>query len=538
MSKTIKKNPTESPLPLGERARVRGRCAEGASRKLDARLRGHDEGRLGRKTLIATIGTLSVILAACSVGPDYKRPDAPVPQQYKELAGWTQSAPADSAPKGEWWKAFNDPLLDDLEPQVAVSNQSVKQSYYNYQQALALVEEARAGYFPTIGVTGSATRSGGGNSTTSGVSHGSNVVNSGSVEGTASWTLDIWGKVRRQVEESKAVAQSDEATLANATLSEQTLLATTVMELRIADADIDLEQRTVDEYKEALRIVEAQGKAGITATPPSAVITARVALETAQADLTGLGVARAQYAHAIAVLAGRNPEDMDIPHSSNLPALPQIPVGVPSTLLQRRPDIASAERTMAAQNAAVGVAVAAYYPTISLSAADGFSQTPLDALFRAANHVWSIGASANETIFDFGAREGTVNAAKAAYEASVANYRQTVLSAFQNVENDLSGLRILAQQADQLDVAVKDATDGARIALAEFQAGTVDYTTVAQAQETLFNDQQSRLSVQQSRLTDAVALIGDLGGDWAAAQLHDPGHPDRPPPAQQASAGH
>ena len=490
------------------------------------------------RSALATAGAVSLILAACSVGPDYKRPDAPMPQQYKELAGWTQSAPADGAAKGEWWKAFNDPLLDELEPQVAVSNQSVKQSYYNYQQALALVEEARAGYFPTIGLTGSATRSGGGSGSSAATARGgSNVVNSGTVEGTASWTLDIWGKVRRQVEESKAVAQSDEATLANATLSEQTLLATTVMQLRIADADIDLEQKTVDEYKEALRIVEAQGKAGITATPPSAVITARVQLETAQASLTGLGVARAQYAHAIAVLAGKNPEDLDIPHSSSVPTLPQIPVGVPSTLLQRRPDIATAERTMAAQNAAVGVAVAAYYPTISLSAADGFSQTPLDALFRAANHVWSIGASADETIFDFGARAGSVKAARAAYEASVANYRQTVLSAFQGVENDLSGLRILAQQADQLDVAVKDATDGARIALAEFQAGTADYTTVAQAQEALFADQQSRLNVQQSRLVDAVSLIGDLGGGWADGELHDAGNPAKPATVQQAAAG-
>jgi NodT family efflux transporter outer membrane factor (OMF) lipoprotein len=473
------------------------------------------------------LSAASGLLAACSVGPDYKRPDAPVPQQYKELPGWTQAAPADSAPKGDWWKAFNDPLLNELEPQVAVSNQSVKQSYANYQQALAEVESARANYFPTIGVTGSVTRSGNGGSSSS-LATGSNVVSAGSLEGNASWTLDIWGKVRRQVEEAKAVAQSDEATLANATLSEQTLLATTVIELRLADADIDLEQKTVDEYREALRIVQAQGNAGITATPPSAVITARVALETAEANLTGLGVARAQYAHAIAVLVGKNPEDLEIPHSTMMPTLPEIPAGVPSTLLQRRPDVAVAERTMAAQNAAVGVAIAAYYPTISLSAADGFSQSPLDGLFRAANHVWSIGASGSETIFDFGAREGSVRAAKAAYEASVANYRQTVLSAFQAVESDLSGLRILAQQAQQLDVAVKDASDGARISLAEFQAGTVDYTTVAQSQETLLADEQSRLSVQQSRLLDAVSLIGDLGGGWAADQMHDAGNPGKP----------
>ena len=245
------------------------------------------------------------------------------------------------------------------------------------------------------------------------------------------------------------------------------------------------------------------------------MITARVALETAQASLIGLGVARAQYAHAIAVLVGKNPEELDIPHSNVMPTLPDIPVGVPSTLLQRRPDIAAAERTMAAQNAAIGVAVAAYYPTISLSAADGFTQSPLDGLLHAANHVWSLGASGTETLFDFGERHAEVAAARAAYEGAVANYRGTVLSAFQDVENDLSGLRILAEQAKALDVAVRDAIRGTEIALAEFQAGTVDYTTVATAQEAQLTNQQSALNVQQNRLVDAVSLIGDLGGGWS-----------------------
>ena len=477
---------------------------------------------------------LGGLLGACSVGPDYKRPDVPVPVQFKELPGWSAAAPADAAPKGDWWTGFNDPLLNQLEPMVAVSNQTVRQDYANYQQALAEVSEARSQYFPTFGLTGSATRSGGGVGTAA--TGGSNVVNSGSLEGTASWTIDIWGKVRRQVEQNSDIAQADEATLANATLSEQTLLATTVIELRLADADIDLQQKTVDYYRETLRIVEAQGAAGITATPPSAVITARVALETADATLTGLGVARAQYAHAIAVLVGKNPEELDIPHSTLMPTLPEVPGVVPSTLLQRRPDIAIAERTMAAQNAAVGVAIAAYYPTISLSAADGFSQSPLDGLLRAANHIWSVGASGSETLFDFGARSADVAIAKAAYEGAVANYRGTVLAAFQAVENDLSGLRIQEEQAQKLDVAVTDAIRGSQIALAEIQAGTVDYTTVAQAQQTQLADQQSALSVQQSRLLDAVSLIGDLGGGWSDQALHDPHHPDRPPPAAAAVA--
>ena len=233
---------------------------------------------------------------------------------------------------------------------------------------------------------------------------------------------------------------------------------------------------------------------------------------------------------------GKNPEDLDIPHSAGLPALPDIPVGVPSTLLQRRPDIAAAERTMAAQNAAVGVAVAAYYPDISLSALDGFTQAPLGNLFSAANNIWSIGASGTETIFDFGARKAEVRAAKEAYESAVATYRATVLSAFQGVEDNLAGLRILAQQADAVDTALRDANLGVEIAHNEYSAGTVDYTTVANAQTVALADAQNALGVQQSRLVDAATLIGDLGGGWSVAQLHDAQHPEKPaksPPPPQ-----
>jgi NodT family efflux transporter outer membrane factor (OMF) lipoprotein len=486
-----------------------------------------------------SIIALSGLLGGCLVGPDYHRPAAPVPAQYKELPGWTAATPADAAPKGDWWTDFHDPLLDELEPMVAVSNQTVRQDYANYEQALAEVKVARSQLFPTLGLTGSATRSGGPGNVATGVGVGvgkGSVINAGSLEATASWTPDLWGQVRRLIEENSATAQADEATLANATLSEQTLLATTVIELRLADADIDLQQKTVDAYRDALGIVEHQGAAGITATPPSAVITARVALETAQASLISLGIARAQYAHAIAVLVGKTPEELDIPHSTVMPTLPTVPTGLPSTLLQRRPDIAAAERTMKAQNAAIGIAVAAYYPTISLSGAAGFSQSPLDGLLHAANHVWSIGANGTETLLDFGERHGEVEAARAAYESAVASYRGTVLNALQDVENDLSGLRILAEQAQALDLAVHDAIRGTQIALAEFQAGTVDYTTVAQAQETQLGDQQSALNVQESRLVDAVSLIGDLGGGWSVSQLSDPLYPRKPAPAA-ASGG-
>jgi NodT family efflux transporter outer membrane factor (OMF) lipoprotein len=458
----------------------------------------------------------AAVLGGCAVGPDYRRPAVPVPAQFKPLPDWAPATPSDQAPKGDWWTQFHDALLDELEPQVAVSNQSVRQSYANYQQALAQVQLARSQLFPTVGIAGSATRSRFAAGTLGGVGPAGTVINADTLEATASWTLDLWGAVRRQIEQSRAIAQADQALLANATLSEQTLLAATVIDLRFADAQIDLQQRTVAAYRDALRVVERQGESSITATPPSAVMTARVALEGAEASLIGLGVARAQYAHAIAVLVGRNPEDLDIPRIERLPELPEIPVGVPSTLLQRRPDIAAAERQMAAQNAAVGVAIAAYYPTLSLSAADGFSQSPMNGLIHAANNVWSLGANGAETLLDFGARRANVRAAKAAYEATVAGYRGTVLAAFQSVENDLSSLHILADQATALDRAVKDAVRGTQIALAEFQAGTVDYTTVAQAQVVQLADQQSALGVAQSRLLSAVALIGDLGGGWSA----------------------
>lgn len=453
---------------------------------------------------------MCALLSACAVGPDYKRPDVAVPAAYKELPGWTQADPnAAMAPKGQWWQAFHDPLLDELEPQVEGSNQTVRQRYANYQQALAEVRVARGALFPTLGLTSSVARQ---RSATA-----SNIYSSGTLEGSASWDLDLWGKVRRSIEENQATAQADQALLANAVLSEQTALATAVIELRTTDANIDLLRQTVAADQESLRVVENQSRAGTT--PPSDLMTARVQLDGAQSSLIALGVARAQYAHAIAVLVGKNPEDLDIAHNPKLPDLPQVPVGVPSTLLQRRPDIAAAERQMAAQNAAIGVAVAAFYPEISLSALDGFAQSPLRGLLRAANRIWSLGANASMTLFDGGTRSATVDAARAGYDATVANYRGTVLGAFQGVEDNLSGLRILAQQAEVLNRAVADSTQGTQIALNEYRAGTVDYTTVATAQTAQLNNQQSLLNVEQQRRLTTVSLIGNLGGGWSADAL-------------------
>jgi len=474
-----------------------------------------------RLTLMLTLGTA---LAGCTVGPNYHRPapaEAPAPQ-FHEVAGWMQATPADSLPKGDWWTALRDPLIDQLEPQVRVANQTVRADYANYQQALAIVGEANATLFPTLGATASATRARTSASTAKGPV--ASVGNQFSVEGNASWSPDIWGKVRRQIESDVASAQSSEATLANATLSAQVTLATTVINLRVADANIDLLKQTVAAYEDYLKVVASSVQTGYKLYSPLDEANARTQLQTAQSNLLNAGIARAQYVHAIAVLVGKNPEDLDIPHSTSLPTLPAVPVGVPSALLQRRPDIAAAERTMAAQNALIGVAVAAYYPDISLTGAIGSGASAVSQLFKAATSIWSVGASASETLIDFGARKSAVAQARAAYDAAVANYRGTVLSAFQGVEDNLVSLRVLSDQAGVLDKAIGSAAHASDVAHSEYQIGTVDYTAVADAALTEIATRQTALSVQQSRLVASVSLIGNLGGGWSADQLHNARH--------------
>ena len=474
-----------------------------------------------RLTLMLTLGTA---LAGCTVGPNYHRPapaEAPAPQ-FHEVAGWMQATPADSLPKGDWWTALGDPLIDQLEPQVRVANQTVRADYANYQQALAIVGEANATLFPTLGATASATRARTSASTAKGPV--ASVGNQFSVEGNASWSPDIWGKVRRQIESDVASAQSSEATLANATLSAQVTLATTVINLRVADANIDLLKQTVAAYDDYLKVVASSVQTGYKLYSPLDEANARTQLQTAQSNLLNAGIARAQYVHAIAVLVGKNPEDLDIPHSTSLPTLPAVPVGVPSALLQRRPDIAAAERTMAAQNALIGVAVAAYYPDISLTGAIGSGASAVSQLFKAATSIWSVGASASETLIDFGARKSAVAQARAAYDAAVANYRGTVLSAFQGVEDNLVSLRVLSDQAGVLDKAIGSAAHASDVAHSEYQIGTVDYTAVADAALTEIATRQTALSVQQSRLVASVSLIGNLGGGWSADQLHNARH--------------
>ncbi|GLR67425.1 RND transporter [Acidocella aquatica] len=455
-------------------------------------------------------------LTGCMVGPDYHRPQLAMPAGYKAAAGWVRATPADSAPKGDWWQAFGDAQLDQLEPQVAVNNATLLADYDAYQQSLEIVQEARGGLFPSLGLTGSATRAKQG---TSGLTTGPRT--SGTFEGSAGWTPDIWGKIRRQVQGDVAAAQVSAADLANATLSAQAALAADYVDLRAADAAIALYQATVAADTRSLQITQNQAAAGVAA--PSDVITARAQLDAAQAQLINAGVARAQYEHAIAVLAGQMPETFSLPPAPQITMVPLAPPGVPSALLQRRPDIAAAERAMAEANAKIGIAEGAYYPDLSLTALGGYAADPIGGLFSVSNSLWSLGASVSATLFEGGTRSASVRAAEFAYDQSVQTYRQTVLSAFQGVENDLSNLRILAAQADVEARAVADAQSALRIALNQYQAGTVNYTTVVSAQVILLGDQQAELAVQQNRLLASVALFQDLGGGFQASALPSAG---------------
>ena len=413
---------------------------------------------MSRVGLVLTALTLS----GCMVGPDYKRPDAPVPVVYKELAGWKQATPLDTINRGAWWSIYNDPELDQLEQLVVVSNQNVKSFEAQYRAATALVRETQAQLFPTIVGTTSVTRShsgggggSGGSSSSFGGGGGGGFTNTQySVEGTASWSPDIWGKIRRQIESNVASAQVSAADLANATLSAQGTLATTYMSLRYEDALEKLLTDTVAQYQRALDITQNQYRAGTTSSAD--VVTAQAQLQTTQAQLAGVGVLRGQYEHAIAILTGHPPADLSIPVGTLATAVPVVPTGIPSALLERRPDIAAAERQMQEENALIGVAISAYYPDITLTALFGFAGNPLGQLFNAANSVWSLGTSASATLFDAGARRAEVEVARATYDNM---WRPSA----DGVDRVPAGRRptgrvaILARQAEAEEAAVAEA---------------------------------------------------------------------------------
>jgi NodT family efflux transporter outer membrane factor (OMF) lipoprotein len=459
---------------------------------------------------------LAVIPAACSVGPDYLRPSAPEPVAYKELKGWKRAVPRDDIDRGSWWAVFKDPELDSFEPQVEISNQTVAAAEAAYRQSLAVIKEAQAGLFPAVTASYNETRShfgplAIGNALGSGVTR---TIFTLAANGT--WDVDLWGKIRRTVESNVAGAQVSAADLANAKLSAQSLLATAYYNLRAADALQALLDRTVVAFKRTLAITQHQYAAGTVSKADVATALAQV-LNT-QAQAINVGIMRAQFEHAIAALMGRPPADLTIPPTPLGYKLPNIPVSVPSALLERRPDIAAAERKMQQENALIGANIALFYPDISLSGMFGFTGQGGLAI-ALANEFWRLSASATQTIFNAGLFSAQVEAAKAAYDQSVATYRQTVLTAFQQVEDQLAAVRILARQQKVADEAVKAAQDELDILLNQYRAGTVAFTAVVVAQATLLTNEQSALTVRQNRFLAAVALIQALGGGWDSGVL-------------------
>ena len=474
-----------------------------------------------RRALPASLAALvTLTLAACAVGPDYKRPSAPLPQGFKELAGWKQSEPADDKDRGPWWSVFQDPVLDDLEKQIDISNLNIQQAAANYQQASALAREAGAALYPSLDLGLSGTR---GRASTSSVTTPNKPVptDSYNLQASASWDLDLWGKIRRQKENAVASAQASAADLASARLSAEAALASDYFNLRAADQLQILLDQTVEGYKRSLTITQNQYSVGVVSRLD--VITAQTQLDTAQSEDVNVGVQRATLEHAIAVLIGKAPGDFTLPKGTLAATVPDVPVMVPSELLERRPDIAVAERQVAAANADIGVEEAGYYPDLSLSGLLGFVNNSFGKLVSAPNRTWSMGADASENLFSGGATNAAVSAAEAAYDASVANYRLTVLTAFQGVEDQLATLRILAQQATVQDQAVKDSELAAQISMNQYRAGIVAYTTVVTAQATALASEQTDLSLEQQRLVATVTLIEDLGGGWNDSQLPDSG---------------
>ena len=452
--------------------------------------------------------TTAALLAACAVGPDYRRPDVAAPGALKEApqvdAGWFPAAPADALDRGAWWQLFNDAELNALMPQVEVSNQNVAAAVAAYAQAQALVREQRAALFPTIGADGSAKRSGGGASQGT-----SNSVQAGVA---ASWAPDLWGRLGRTVEGARAGAQASDADLAAARLSAQGELATNYFSLRDADNELVLVRSSVEAYERALQITTNRYNAGIA--PRTDVLQAQTTLSNARADLASLTAQRAQLEHAIAVLIGKAPADFSLAAAAWNMAVPPVPLVVPSELLQRRPDIASAERAVAQANAQIGVQASAYFPSLSLSASVGNAGTRVADLFGASTSLWSLGLSVAQTIFDAGATRARVGQAEAGRDAAVARYRQTVLSAFQAIEDQLSTTRSLAEQAELRRAASEAADLTEQQLLNRYKAGQVSYTDVVTAQASALSARRTLSQLAANRQAAAIALIQALGGGW------------------------
>lgn len=478
---------------------------------------------------------LILLLTACTVGPDYKRPYVEVPKKYKEAKNnWKIATPKDNMHRGKWWVVFHDRKLNQLEEQVNISNQTIISAVAQYQQALDLVNEARASFYPLVTATADISRQGQGQgsadflstsstgtissgvattgSTGSGGGSSSNTSTTHTLAFAASWEIDLWGSIRRTVEASVEGAKASDAQLESTRLSAQASLAQFYFQMRSLDEDQRLLDATVKAYKDALQLTLNRYNAGVAAR--SDVVQAQSQLETAEALAINNGINRAQFEHAIAVLIGKPPAMLSIPPNPLVTPPPAIPLEVPSAILERRPDVAQAERLMAQANAQIGVAVAAYYPVLNLSATSSVTNPGFTKWFSVPAMSWAVGPQLAQTLLDGGLRDATLAAAKANYNATVANYRQTVLTAFQNVEDSLASLRILKKQVVVQNKAAQSARTALKLVMNQYKAGTVAYTDVITAQNAAYTAEKAAADIIGQEVVSAVSLIKALGGGW------------------------
>jgi NodT family efflux transporter outer membrane factor (OMF) lipoprotein len=483
----------------------------------------------------------ALLLSGCMVGPKYHPPTAtvqPTPPAYKELptqspdsGNWKVAQPQDAMLHGKWWEIYNDPELNTLEEQLNINNQNIKQAFENFMEARTLIAQARSQLYPTVGTVPSYQRS------HSSANLKNNVGNTGSTGGgtttsagqdsslstlpfEVSWEPDLWGKVRSTIHEAQYNAQLSAADLENERLTEQASLAVFFFELRGQDALQKIFNETIEADRKSVELTRARFETGVD--DELSLVEAENAMQNAQAAGTNLGIARAQFEHAIAVLIGTTPSSFSIPVKPLSAAPPAIPVGMPSQLLERRPDIASSERNMAAANAQIGISTAAYYPNLTLTAEAGFESSALKNLLTWPSRFWSVGPSLSETIFDAGLRRATVNQFVAVYNADVAGYRQTVLTAFQQVEDSMAAVRILSKEIEEQQQATQSAGRFLELSEARYETGVDQYLNVLVAQTTLLSDQQQLASLRIQAMTASVQLIEALGGGWDRTQLPSP----------------
>ena len=477
--------------------------------------------RIVRGVLVATTCAL---LGACAVGPNYKRPAFDATAAYKEQDGWKPSEPNDALDRGAWWEIYNDPVLNGLEAQINISNQNVLSAAASVEEARALLRQAQAGFWPSVSLNASRTRTvqgtGSGTGTILGTGSGSGTILGNNTTSTVNdlgisgnWEIDLWGRIRRTTESDRASMQASEAALAGARLSAQATLATDYFELRAQDQLQIILNDIVAAEQLSLKITENRYRVGVAAKAD--VVSAQTQLLSSQADQANAPLQRAILEHAIAVLTGQQPANFSLPTAVMRKDVPTVPAGIPSTLLERRPDVAQAERQVAASNAQIGVQISAFFPTLDITGSDDYRGSTISHLIRTANRVWAIGPSLALTVFDAGLRRAQVAQARATHEATVDNYRQTVLTSLEQVEDDIVTLRVLEQRAVIEDAAVKAAREAETLTLNQYKAGTVPYSSVITAQTTRLNTEETDLNVLSSRLQGSVALIQALGGGWS-----------------------